>query len=68
MGTRVRTYVPLICPPVGRIRRWLMPVRVKIHSSDVSTTLSRSVFLMTPAGAAEPTPIGFDCVRVSWYG
>ncbi len=42
------------------MRRWLMPVRDLIHSSDVSTTLSRSAFLITPAGAAEPTPMGLD--------
>ncbi len=34
-----------------------IPVRVEIHSSDVSTTDSRSRFVIVVLGAAEPIPV-----------
>mmetsp|Transcript_13503 Transcript_13503/g.36060 ORF Transcript_13503/g.36060 Transcript_13503/m.36060 type:complete len:359 (-) Transcript_13503:100-1176(-) len=39
-------------------KRWRlrMPVRLLIHSSDVSTKLSRSLLLTTASGAADPMP------------
>src|SRR5205823_7813833 len=37
-------------------RRCLMPVRVVIHSSDVSTIFSRSAFVRTPSGYEWPVP------------
>mmetsp|Transcript_21129 Transcript_21129/g.42299 ORF Transcript_21129/g.42299 Transcript_21129/m.42299 type:complete len:307 (+) Transcript_21129:543-1463(+) len=45
-------------PSFVRMRRWLMPVRVAIHSSEVSTTDSRSELVTTVAGAADPVPRG----------
>src|ERR1041385_5760499 len=38
--------------------RWrsLMPVRVVIHSSEVSTIFSRSAFVRMPSGYARPVP------------
>ena len=38
--------------------RLAIPVLVWIHSSDVSTTFSRSELVMTVGGAAEPIPMG----------
>src|SRR5438309_12084128 len=38
------------------MRRSLMPVRVKIHSSVVSTIFSRSAFVSTRSGTYEPVP------------
>ena len=38
------------------IRRSTMPVRVRIHSSLVSTIFSKSWFVITRGGAAAPTP------------
>ena len=37
-------------------RRSLIPLRVRIHSSEVSTIFSRSALVSTPSGTAEPTP------------
>src|SRR5262245_49626600 len=37
-------------------RRSLIPVRVAIHSSEVSTIFSRSAFVRTRSGSAEPVP------------
>ena len=34
-----------------------MPVRVVIHSSDVSTIFSKSGFVRISAGTYEPTPV-----------
>src|SRR5262245_39571391 len=41
---------------VAAIWRWRMPVRCTIHSSEVSTTPSKSVFFMMRRGSAEPIP------------
>ena len=41
-----------------RTRRSEIPVRVRIHSSEVSTTLSRSKLVMTVLGEADPMPMG----------
>mmetsp|Transcript_30184 Transcript_30184/g.63082 ORF Transcript_30184/g.63082 Transcript_30184/m.63082 type:complete len:238 (+) Transcript_30184:701-1414(+) len=38
--------------------RWAIPVRVWIHSSLVSTTLSKSLLVITVLGAADPIPMG----------
>ena len=38
------------------IRRSLIPVRVVIHSSEVSTIFSRSWFVRTRSGVNEPVP------------
>jgi len=38
-------------------RRCLMPVRVMIHSSEVSTIFSRSALVKIFAGTYEPTPV-----------
>ena len=38
-------------------RRSRMPVRVRIHSSDVSTMRSRSALLSTRSGTYEPQPV-----------
>ncbi len=39
------------------MRRSLMPVRVVIHSSDVSTIFSRSALVKTFSGTYDPTPV-----------
>ena len=43
------------CGPATRRSR--MPVRVRIHSSDVSTMRSRSALVRTPSGAYMPQPV-----------
>ncbi len=43
-------------PGWSNTRRCEMPVLVEIHSSDVSTCVSRSTLVMTVLGAAEPMP------------
>src|SRR3989441_5845435 len=40
----------------SEIRRSLIPVRVVIHSSEVSTIFSKSLFVRTRSGVQEPTP------------
>ena len=42
---------------VVQMRRSLMPVRVKIHSSEVSRKRERSSFVTLRAGSAEPVPM-----------
>src|SRR5262245_42361077 len=42
--------------PGAAFRRCLMPVRVVIHSSDVSTIFSRSALVRTPSGYEWPVP------------
>ena len=42
--------------PSPAIRRWRMPVRLAIHSSDVSTIVAISSFVITRSGRFEPTP------------
>ena len=37
--------------------RSLIPVRVTIHSSEVSTIASRSAFVSTRSGAYAPSPV-----------
>ena len=39
------------------MRRSLMPVRVVIHSSEVSTIFSRSALVRIFSGTYEPTPV-----------
>ena len=38
-------------------RRSLMPVRVRIHSSDVSTSRASSSFVTTRSGTCVPSPV-----------
>mmetsp|Transcript_489 Transcript_489/g.1254 ORF Transcript_489/g.1254 Transcript_489/m.1254 type:complete len:229 (+) Transcript_489:804-1490(+) len=52
--------------PLVRTRRCAIPVRVRIHSSSVSTTDSKSVFVITVLGAAWPTPIGRQLSVPDW--
>jgi len=40
-----------------KTRRSAIPVLVKIHSSDVSTTFSKSAFVITVLGVALPIPL-----------
>ena len=47
-----------LVPPCTSTLRSDMPVRVRIHSSDVSCTLSRSRFVTRVLGDAEPIPTG----------
>jgi hypothetical protein len=47
----------LSLPPFDEIRRSLMPVRRVIHSSVVSTMLSRSLFDSILFGVDEPVPM-----------
>mmetsp|Transcript_14089 Transcript_14089/g.29775 ORF Transcript_14089/g.29775 Transcript_14089/m.29775 type:complete len:220 (-) Transcript_14089:605-1264(-) len=44
--------------PRVRTLRWAIPVRVRIHSSSVSTMVSRSLLVTTVWGEAWPTPMG----------
>ena len=48
-----------VSPGASRCRL-LMPVRCAIHSSEVSTTASRSAFVTTVSGAHEPIPMSRD--------
>ena len=41
-------------------RRFRMPVRTEIHSSDVSTNLESSSLLMTCLGTADPDPTNLE--------
>src|SRR5690606_22338718 len=41
-----------------------MPVRWTIHSSDVSTMLSKSAFFMMRRGKAEPIPRTTDLIKM----
>jgi hypothetical protein len=47
-----------LVPPCTSTLRSDMPVRVRIHSSDVSCTLSRSRFVTRVLGDADPIPTG----------
>src|ERR1051326_2848896 len=42
--------------PGAALRRCLIPVRVVIHSSEVSTIFSRSALVRTPSGYERPVP------------
>src|SRR5262245_46471157 len=42
--------------PAATMRRSWMPVRSRIHSSDVSTIFSRSKLVITPSGTCIPVP------------
>ena len=46
------------------IWRWRMPVRCAIHSSEVSTMPSKSVFFMMRLGSADPIPRTTDLITV----
>ena len=43
--------------PLVQMWRSLIPVRVVIHSSDVSRIFSKSALVMTLSGTAEPMPV-----------
>src|SRR5579863_2925550 len=45
-----------VVSPGAAIRRWRMPVRCWIHSSDVSTILASSALVSTLSGRKAPTP------------
>src|SRR5205823_12119986 len=51
-----RTAKSEVYSPGAALRRCLMPVRVVIHSSEVSTIFSRSAFVRMPSGYARPVP------------
>src|SRR5690606_34926665 len=58
----------LVAWSAAAMRRSLMPVRVVIHSSEVSTIFERSSLVRTFSGMKLPVPMMLEAQKGCWLG